>query len=297
MKRTKQSEKLNLPDAINCSLTKNFTQVPNDLLRNPNITSKAKAILCLLLSNKEGWHSHLNVIRTMIREGPDAIQSGLQELEKHGYLFRSRYRDKKTKVWKGSFWAYTDIPGQFNVEEQLRILTNEGLEPQPGFPDMGYPHLAYPQLENPDLNNINDKKTNKEKRNISSIKERNGTYLPLAKYLFNIIRTKKNIRGTPLQVDAWADEIRKLIENNEVSYKRVQQALQWYKRNIGGQYIPVIESGQALRNKFIKLEDAMDREKRFTPDKPKYKIEYGQRWELQKDGQYRTADGTLLMED
>ena len=54
MQRTKLPFKeLKLPDAINCSLTKNFTQVPNNLLRNPNITSKAKAILCLLLSNKE----------------------------------------------------------------------------------------------------------------------------------------------------------------------------------------------------------------------------------------------------
>ena len=100
MNRTKYSEKFNLPDAINCSLTKDFTQVPNALLRNPNITSKAKAILCLLLSNKNGWHSHITVIQKMMKEGTDAIQSGLQELEKHGHLIRLKYRDIQTKIWK-----------------------------------------------------------------------------------------------------------------------------------------------------------------------------------------------------
>ena len=160
MERTKSPKSINLPDAINCSLTRDFTQVPTNLLRNPNITSKAKAILCLLLSNKEGWKSHLSTIRGMMKEGTDAIQSGLQELEKHGYLTRIKYRSKKTKIWKGSFWAYTDIPKQFNITEQLKILENKGLEPQLDFPVMGKPGL-----ENPDYNNINIKKTNNKEKN------------------------------------------------------------------------------------------------------------------------------------
>jgi len=161
MKRTKQPFKeLKLPDAINCSLTKNFTQVPNALLRNPNITSKAKAILCLLLSNKEGWSSHISTIQTMMKEKNDAIRTGLQELEKHGYFLRVRYRNKKTKIWRGSFWAYTDIPWQFSIKETLETLTNKGLEPQPGFPDVDYPDMDEPDMEKPVLIIHNLKKTN-----------------------------------------------------------------------------------------------------------------------------------------
>ena len=58
---------------------------------------------------------------------------------------------------------------------------------------------------------------------------------------------------------SWANEIRKLVEIDGVSIQRVETALDWYEENIGGQYIPVIESGSSLRNKFIKLEDAMRR--------------------------------------
>jgi len=166
MKRTKKPFKeFKLPDAINCSLTKDFTQVPNKLLRNPNITSKAKAILCLLLSNKEGWCSHIITIQTMLKEKNDAIRAGLKELEKHGYFLRVKYRDKKTKIWRGSFWAYTDIPRQFNIQETLESLANKGLEPQPGFPDMDYPDMDEPDMEKPALIIHNIKKTNNKNTN------------------------------------------------------------------------------------------------------------------------------------
>ena len=53
MERTKGAVAFNLPDAINCSITKEFTQIPNDLLRNPEISGKAKSILFLLLSKRK----------------------------------------------------------------------------------------------------------------------------------------------------------------------------------------------------------------------------------------------------
>ena len=94
----KQQEKhTRIPDVINISTTKNFTQVPNDLLRNPEISGKAKALLCLLLSNQEGWYSYMATLQKTMKEGRDAIYSGLSELEEFGYLQRIHYRDTETK--------------------------------------------------------------------------------------------------------------------------------------------------------------------------------------------------------
>ena len=90
-----------------------------------------------------------------------------------------------------------------------------------------------------------------------SIKERNKQYLPLANMLARIIQTNKNIKHTTSQLNTWANEIRQLEENNGISYHRIKDALRWYKKNIGGEFIPVIESGNSLRNKFMKLEWAM----------------------------------------
>jgi len=147
MERTNPPVKLVLPDAINCSSQTNFTQIPNHLLRNPNISAKAKTILTILLSNKEGWHSCISYLLKMMKEGKAAIQAGVQELEENKYLLRIRYRCKKTKVWQGSFWAYTDSPGKFQIEEHLLFLDKKGLEikltdtPEPDYPDMAYPDM------------------------------------------------------------------------------------------------------------------------------------------------------------
>ena len=97
----------------------------------------------------------------------------------------------------------------------------------------------------------------------ASIKKVNPAYFKLAKKLSKIIHTKKNITHTPIQIKAWSEELRKLGSVNKVSYFRQKVILKWYKNAIGGEYIPVVESGKSFREKFIKLEDAMNR-KDFT---------------------------------
>ena len=94
---------------------------------------------------------------------------------------------------------------------------------------------------------------------IESKQDKNSRYVPLAEKLAFIIRKNKRINVTPQKIASWANEIRKLVEIDGVSIQRVETALDWYEDNIGGQYIPVIESGSSLRSKFIKLEDAMRR--------------------------------------
>jgi len=94
---------------------------------------------------------------------------------------------------------------------------------------------------------------------IESKQDKNFRYVPLAEKLAFIIRKNKRINVTSQRIASWANEIRKLVETDGVFIQRVETALDWYEENIGGQYIPVIESGSSLRNKFIKLEDAMRR--------------------------------------
>jgi hypothetical protein len=84
-------------------------------------------------------------------------------------------------------------------------------------------------------------------------------YLPLAKFLQIIIEEKKNIKHTPNQIEKWSKDISKLINTNQVSYERIKSALRWYKDHCRDEYVPVIESGAALREKFIKLESAIER--------------------------------------
>ncbi len=98
-----------------------------------------------------------------------------------------------------------------------------------------------------------------EENSGSPVKEINIPFLHLAGKLAGIIQTNKNIKITPSKLAGWAADIGKLSRIEGVALERIESALDWYADNIGGQYIPVIESGGSLRNKFIKLEDAMKR--------------------------------------
>lgn len=142
-----------LPDAINRSDQKDgHTEISNSFIRNPNITAKAKAVMNILLSNKEGsWISYIEGLATMMKEGRDAIKSALTELEQNGYLLRIRFRDKGTKAWKGSFWAYTEIPYNFIYHKNLKIVESKGYEidikPTKDNPETESPFMAKPETD------------------------------------------------------------------------------------------------------------------------------------------------------
>lgn len=122
-------ENLNLPDAINCSdITSNFAQIPNYILRSNELSATSKVILGILLSNQYGWHSYITTLNGMMSEGQSAINSAILQLEELDYLRRYRYRDKVTKKWVGSFWAYNSISGIFNIHEQIEQIEKNGGE-------------------------------------------------------------------------------------------------------------------------------------------------------------------------
>ena len=102
---------------------------------------------------------------------------------------------------------------------------------------------------------------NKEEEENITFSENLDQYKHLAKRLSVIVNTQKTIKHTPAVLLKWANEIRLLNEKDGVEMPRIRKALDWYTQFIGGQYIPVIQSGSSLREKFHKLENAMEREK------------------------------------
>ena len=94
-------------------------------------------------------------------------------------------------------------------------------------------------------------------------------YLALATKLSEIIQTKKNIKHTKSQIQAWSKEFARLERKNKVQYERQMAAMQWYEEHIGDPYTPVIESGTSFRNKFIKLEAAIVRSENSYTQKTK----------------------------
>jgi hypothetical protein len=75
------------------SFDDHFTQIPNDWLRDNRLTLKARGLMALLMSHREGWSLSINTLANQNQEGKDAIRSAIHELEQCGYLYRTQVNE------------------------------------------------------------------------------------------------------------------------------------------------------------------------------------------------------------
>lgn len=122
------------------------------------------------------------------------------------------------------------------------------------YKETGYKSLSDPLGSDGDTNNRS--KSSGEK----SIQERNKEYLPKAERLAEIVQADKNVKISYSKLKSWSNEIRKITEQDGVDPSRIDAALDWYANNIGGDFVPAVQSGVTLRKKFINLEDAIKRD-------------------------------------
>ena len=70
-----------------------FTQVPNNLLYNPDISFKAKGLWAYMSAKPEGWHFSADRIADETKEERKAILAGLKELSENGYITAKKKSD------------------------------------------------------------------------------------------------------------------------------------------------------------------------------------------------------------
>lgn len=70
-----------------------FTQIPNAWLRDTRLSLKARGLLSMIMSHRQGWSLSIASIARDSQEGKDAIRSAIAELEKFGYLERSQVNE------------------------------------------------------------------------------------------------------------------------------------------------------------------------------------------------------------
>ena len=83
-----------------------YTVMSNHHLRNRGLTLKAKGLLSQMLSLPDNWDYTLAGLSHINREKIDAIREAVRELEKAGYIVRSRERDEKGRL-RGAAISFT----------------------------------------------------------------------------------------------------------------------------------------------------------------------------------------------
>lgn len=124
----------------------NFTTMTNAMLRDSNISFKAKGLFAYMSSMSEGWNFTIRSIATQQKDGKASIESALNELKKFGYVTYQRHMD--------GTGVYTLID-----------------EPHPENKDMDEPHPENPHPENPHPENRDVLRSNntKNKNNKSEV--------------------------------------------------------------------------------------------------------------------------------
>ena len=125
---------------------KGYTVMSNHHLRNHALSLKAKGLLSQMLSLPEDWDYTLQGLAQINKESIDAIREAVRELERAGYIKRSRERDERGCL-RGTVYTIYEQPHA---------------EPTPEEPTQEKPMLDKPTLENP--TQLNTESTKKRKR-------------------------------------------------------------------------------------------------------------------------------------
>ena len=126
--------------------TKGYTVMSNHHLRNHALSLKAKGLLSQMLSLPEDWDYTLQGLAQINKESIDAIREAVRELERAGYIKRSRERDERGCL-RGTVYTIYEQPHT---------------EPTPEEPTSEEPTQEKPTLENP--TQLNTESTKKRKR-------------------------------------------------------------------------------------------------------------------------------------
>ena len=125
-----------------------YTVMSNHHLRNKELTLKAKGLLSQMLSLPEDWDYTLAGLSHINREKIDAIREAVKELEKAGYIVRSRERDEKGRL-RGADYVIYEQP----QPKEPEAATSSEQPPTSDLPTLENPTLDNPTLEKPTLEN------------------------------------------------------------------------------------------------------------------------------------------------
>ena len=137
--------------------TRGYTVMSNHHLRNHALSLKAKGLLSQMLSLPEDWDYTLQGLAQINKESIDAIREAVRELERAGYIKRSRERDERGCL-RGTIYTIYEQP-QTQPEPE---------KPAQAVPALVQPTLEKPMLDSPALENptqLNTKRKNKERQN------------------------------------------------------------------------------------------------------------------------------------
>lgn len=135
-------------------VSRDFTTLPNDLIRDDRLSWKALGLLVYVLSRPDNFRLRLSHLAKQKKTGGDATRAGLKELELAGYLTIRRERDELGKFFQVT-WEVTDLPNATSTDPE---------PPRSGNTDTGNTDTGKPTSQKPTLTSTGSKQELNTKR-------------------------------------------------------------------------------------------------------------------------------------
>ena len=211
-----------------------YTVMSNHHLRNKELSLKAKGLLSQMLSLPEDWDYTLAGLSHINREKIDAIREAVKELEKAGYIVRSRERDEKGRL-RGADYVIYEQPQPREPEAatsvgQPPILDLPALEnPTLENPTLEKPTQEKPTLENPTQLNKDIQRTDLPKKEKSNTDLSSTHSIPILSPNPSPCReaaTPPERKGTEAAAQSAVDIYREIIKDN-IDYHILKQDMKF----------------------------------------------------------------------
>lgn len=124
-----------------------FVQIDKNAINNPDLSWKAKGLLTYLISKPDNWKILIEDLQKKSNDGRHACRTGLQELEKNGYIIKERKRDQNG-TYSGIVYQVLEMP-----INKPHFEPNEAIN---GKPDYGTPQIPF--KENDTINGFSGAK-------------------------------------------------------------------------------------------------------------------------------------------
>ena len=201
---------------------KGYTVMSNHHLRNKELSLKAKGLLSQMLSLPEDWDYTLKGLSLINREKIDAIREAIKELERAGYIVRSRERDEKGRL-RGADYVIFEQPQPPTPD--LPTLENPTLDN----PTQEKPTLEKPTLENPTQLNKDIQRTDLPKKEKIITDEQSTHSIPILSPNPSPCReaaTPPERKGTEAAAQSAVDIYREIIKDN-IDYHILKQDMKF----------------------------------------------------------------------
>ena len=196
---------------------KGYTVMSNHHLRNKELSLKAKGLLSQMLSLPEDWDYTLKGLSLINREKIDAIREAIKELERAGYIVRSRERDEKGRL-RGADYVIFEQPQPPTPD--LPTLEN---------PTLDNPTQEKPTLENPTQLNKDIQRTDLPKKEKIITDEQSTHSIPILSPNPSPCReaaTPPERKGTEAAAQSAVDIYREIIKDN-IDYHILKQDMKF----------------------------------------------------------------------